>query len=242
MVVNVRMRLNTIALASVALLFAAPASAQTALDARCAKGEGYDAIAACSDIVGIGLGGPEVAWAYFDRARAYFGLGLYASAIDDLNEELKRKPNDAEALENRGLALIQFGDPRRAIDDFDKVIDLQPSSASALRERCWARAASNHDVDDALDDCNKALTQKTNDAQTLDARCFVQFRNAAYAAAIADCTSALGADPKLASSLYLRGLAKKKSGDAKGGEADVTAAAALDPNIADTFAGYGVRP
>src|SRR5690348_12136638 len=232
-VVNARMRLKPIALASVAILFAASASAQTAVNERCAKGAGEDAITACSDIIGIGLGGPEVAWAYFDRARAYFGLGLYASAIDDLNEELKRKPNDAEALENRGLAMIQFGDPRRAIDDFDKVLDLQPSSASALRERCWARAASNHDVGDALDDCNKALAQKPNDAAALDARCFVQFRDAAYAAAIADCTSALSADAKLASSLYLRGLAKKKSGDAKGGEADVTAAAALDPNIAE---------
>ena len=37
-------------------------------------------------------------------ARAYFGLKLYASAIDDLTEDLKRKPGDAEALENRGLA------------------------------------------------------------------------------------------------------------------------------------------
>jgi tetratricopeptide (TPR) repeat protein len=222
--------------------FAAQAIAQTAVNERCAKGEGEDAITACSDIIGIGLGGPETAWAYFDRARAYFGLGLYASAIDDLNEELKRKPNDAEALENRGLAMIQFGDPRRAIDDFDKVIDLQAASASALRERCWARAASNHDVDDALDDCNKALSQKPADAAALDARCFVQFRNAAYPAAIADCSAALAANPKQASSLYLRGLAKKKSNDAAGGQADVTAAAALDPSIADTFANYGVGP
>ena len=239
---NTAMRPAFLVAACAALLSAASASAQTSVEERCAKGEGYGSITACSDIIGIGLGGPDVEWAYFDRARAYFGLGLYASAVDDLNEALKRKPNDAEALENRGLALIQFGDPRRAIDDFDKVIALQPASAAALRERCWARAASNHDVDDALDDCNKALAQKPSDAAALDARCFVQIRNAAYPAAIADCTAALAADPKLASSLYLRGVAKRKSGDAAGAQADLEAARGLDPSIGDTFAGYGVGP
>jgi len=76
----------------------------------------------------------------------------------------------------------------------------------------------------------------------MDARCFVQFRTAAYPAAISDCSAALAANPKLASSLYLRGLAKKKTGDATGGEADATAAAALDRSVADSFASYGVGP
>jgi len=67
------------------MLFAMHAVAQTALEQRCATGTGESAVAACGDIIGIGTGGPEIAWAYFDRARAYFGLKLYASAIDDLS-------------------------------------------------------------------------------------------------------------------------------------------------------------
>jgi tetratricopeptide (TPR) repeat protein len=234
------MHLTLFALAWTAALLAEHAFAQTTLDRRCAKGEGYDAITACSDVIGIGTGGAEVAWAYFDRARAYFDLKMYASAIDDLNEELKRKPNDVEALENRGLAFIQLSDLKRAIDDFSEIIDLQPASANALRERCWARAAAGRDLNDALEDCNKAL--KLGDMAALDARCFLGYRMGQYAAAIADCTAALARNPKLASSLYLRGLAKMKSGDAAGGQADVTAASALDASVADTFANYGVRP
>jgi tetratricopeptide (TPR) repeat protein len=239
-VVNPSMRPRVAGIVCAALLFAGPALAQVALQERCAKGAGEDAIAACSDVIGIGSGGAEVAWAYFDRARAYFGLKLYASAIDELTEELKRKPDDVEALENRGLAFIQFGDLKHAIGDFSKVIDLQPSSARALYERCWAWAAADRELDDALGDCNKALTLRPADAATLDARCFVQFRKAAFGAAIADCSSALFASPKFASSLYLRGIAKKKSGDVIGSAADIAAAAALDPSIADTFTNYGV--
>jgi tetratricopeptide (TPR) repeat protein len=223
-----------------ATLFAAPSLAQTALEQRCATGAGEGAVAACSDIIGIATGGPEIAWAYFDRARAYFGLKLYASAIDDLREDLKRKPDDAEALENRGFAYLAIDDYGRAIDDFGKVIDLRPASANAFRERCFARAATGRHLDDALKDCNQAL--KLGDRAALDARCLIGYRVGQYAAAIEDCSAALAANPKLASSLYLRALAKTKSGDAAGGEADRTAALSLDPSIADTFANYGVRP
>jgi len=222
------------------MLFATPGWTQTALEQRCATGTGESAVAACSDIIGIGTGGPDIAWAYFDRARAYFGLKLYASAIDDLTQDLKRKPDDAEALENRGLAYFAVDDYGRAIDDFGKVIDLRPSSASALRERCFARAVTGRHLDDALEDCNKAL--KLGDRAALDARCLIGYRVGQYAAAIADCTAALARNPKLASSLYLRALAKRKSGDATGGEADRAAALSLDPSVADSFANYGVRP
>lgn len=241
MVVNVTMRSVFLGLAGAAF-FSAAALAQSAVEDRCAKGEGEDAITACSDVIGIGLGGSEVAWAYFDRARAYFGLNLYASAIDDLTESLKRNPQDAEALQNRGLAFVRFGDLKHAIGDFSKVIDLQPSSTSALSERCWARAAAGRDLDDAMADCNKALSMKPGDAEALDARCFVKVRNAAFAAAISDCSSALSASPKIASSLYLRGIAKKRTNDAVGSAADIAAAKAIEPDIADTFAGYGVAP
>ena len=33
------------------------------IEERCAKGEGYDSITACSDVIGIGTGGAEIAWA-----------------------------------------------------------------------------------------------------------------------------------------------------------------------------------
>lgn len=236
------MRLKAMVLAIAAALCAGRAAALIggSLEGRCEKAAGYDAIAACSDIIGIGTGEASAAWALFDRARAYFKEGMYGSAVDDLTAVLRFRKDDTEALENRGLAYLAMDDYGRAIDDFDKLVDLQPNSPNGLRERCFARAASGRDLDDALQDCNKAL--KLGDMAALDARCFLGYRMGQYAAAIADCTAALARNPKLASSLYVRGLAKMKSGDAAGGQADLTAAAALDPSIADTYANYGVAP
>jgi tetratricopeptide (TPR) repeat protein len=233
--------MRTVAILICTISFVTRAFAATP-EERCAKGEGDDAITACSDVIGIGTGGPEIAWAYFDRARAYFDEKLYASAISDLTESLKRKPDDAEALENQGIAFSVLGDYAHALGDYDKAIDLQPNLARLYRERCGLRAASGHGLDDALEDCNKALALKPDEANALDARGFVQFRSGNYAAAIADCTAALARNPQLASSLYMRGLAKLKSNDASGGSADIAAAKALDPSIADTYTGYGVGP
>jgi tetratricopeptide (TPR) repeat protein len=221
--------------------FAAGAMAQTSDTDRCAAGDGEGAIAACSEIIAAG-DGAEVSWALFDRARAYFNAKMYGSAVDDLTDVLRFRKDDTEALENRGLAFLAMDDYGRAIGDFGSVIDLQPASQRAWRERCWARAASGRDLDDAMEDCNKALSLKPNDADALDARCFVQVRQAAYALAIADCTAAIARNPMLASSHYLRGVAKNKSGDVKGGDADIDAARTRDADIAQTFANYGVKP
>jgi tetratricopeptide (TPR) repeat protein len=223
------------------LLLSANAVAQTSEADTCARADGDSAIAACSEIIAAG-DGAEVSWALFDRARAYFNEKMYGSAVDDLTEVLRFKKDDTQALENRGLAFLAMDDYGRAIGDFGQLIDVQPTSAIAWRERCWAHAAAGRDLDDAMEDCNKALSLKTGDAAALDARCFVQVRLSAYAAAIADCSAAAAADPQQASSRYLRGVAKNRAGDVVGGDADIDAARARDPDIAQTFANYGVKP
>src|SRR6185503_1678797 len=112
------------------LLLSASAFAQTSDAGNCTKAEGESAIAACSEIIAAG-DGAEVSWALFDRARAYFNEKMYGSAVDDLTDVLRFKPNDTQALENRGLAFLAMDDYGRAIGDFGKVIDLQPTSATA---------------------------------------------------------------------------------------------------------------
>ena len=236
-------RHNRIALRFALLVCLSAACASHALagsdEDRCAVAQGESAIAACSEVIGIAEG-PQLAWAYFNRARAYFNAKLYASAISDLTDVLRYRKNDTDALENRALAYEAIGDYGRAIDDFDTLVDLQPQVAVWVRERCWARAATGKGLDDAMDDCNKALTLVPRDAAAHDARCFVEYRTGAYAAAIADCSAAVSTNRKLASSFYVRGLAKRKTGDASA-DADIASAKSLDPEIADTYADLGVR-
>lgn len=227
-------------LAASLLLVPVAAFAQMAdVKARCAAASGNDAIMACSDVIGIGLGGPEIVWAYAARAKAYESQQLYTSAVSDLNDALKRKKNDPALLEERAQDQAAVGNYADAVGDYDSLIDLKPS-AENYTARCRVRAVANEELGDALDDCNDALKLSPQSAAAFEARCFVNVRQAKWPDAIADCSAALNADWKMAPALYLRGIAKMKSGAS--GQGDLDAATTLDPKIAEVFAGYGIQP
>jgi tetratricopeptide (TPR) repeat protein len=232
------------AIFAVACLLVASAAVAQITDTpeqRCARAVGDDSIAACSDVIGIGEGGAAIEWAYVARAHAYESQQLYTSAISDLNDALALKKKDPALLDERARDDVAVGNYADAVGDYDTLIDLKPST-DAYAARCRVRAIANIDLDDAADDCNDALKLSPTDGAALEARCFVNVRKAAWAAAIADCSAALNADWKMASALYLRGIAKMKSGDAKGADGDLAAAQTLDPRIAETFETYGIKP
>jgi tetratricopeptide (TPR) repeat protein len=238
--VNLRM-FSRIPFLAGALLIGASAIAHASDEDQCAVGSGEGAVAACSEII-TETKGPDVAWAYFNRGRAYFNAKMYGSAIADLTDVLRFKPDDADAVENRGLAFLAMADYGRALSDFDKAIALRPTWASGYRGRCSARAAANRDLDDAVRDCNMALSLQAGDAGAFDARCLVWVRKAIYRAAIADCKAALNINPMLASSLYLLGVAKIRTGDLAHGDADISTARAMDPDVISIFVMYGIKP
>ena len=228
-------------LAALLLIPSVALAQMSAVSARCAVASGNDAIAACSDVIGIGLGGPEIEWAYVARAKAYESQTLYTSAISDLDDALKTKKDDPDLLAERAADQIMVNNYADAVGDYDRLIDLDPSSAN-FAARCRARAIANRGLDDAMDDCNQALKLAPQDGAAFVARCLVNVRLAAWTKAIADCSAALNTDFKMAPALFLRGIAKTKSGDAKGGQGDLDAAQSLDPHVAETFEGYGISP
>lgn len=112
----------------------------------------------------------------------------------------------------------------------------------ALNSRCWNRALSGEELEQALGDCNTALKLKPNTAAFLDSRGLVQLRRKNYDAAIADYDAALRLQPKTAWSLYGRGLAKLRKGLSSEGQADIAAATVLQPKMAERAASYGITP
>lgn len=221
--------------------FNAQAQISETLEQRCAHANGEDAIAACSDVIGIGTGGAAIEWAYVARAHAYESQALYTSAISDLNDALALKKKDPALLKERADDQVEVGNYADAVGDYDTLVDVQPS-ADGYAARCRVRAIANVDLDDAMEDCDAALKLAEHNGAALEARCFVNVRGAQWAPALTDCSAALDADWKMASALYLRGIAKTKSGDTKGGEGDLAAAQTLDPHVTETFEGYGIKP
>ena len=67
---------------------------------------------------------------YHTRAAAKAALGAYSEAIEDFNETILLKPNEARYYYERGLAKQAFGQHEAAKADFQKAKDLDPDVES----------------------------------------------------------------------------------------------------------------
>jgi tetratricopeptide (TPR) repeat protein len=147
-------------------------------------------------------------------------------------------PQVAQTYENEGRW-------QPAVASYSQWIDANPKDdrlAFALNARCWARAQANLELDQALDDCNRALKLHPSTAALLDSRGLVHLRLGQYDQAIADYDAALKLQPKEAWSLYGRGLAELKTGKPAEGQADLKAAADLAPGLAERAKRVGLAP
>jgi tetratricopeptide (TPR) repeat protein len=81
------------------------------------------------------LSGNRLADALATRARAESGKGQRDFAIQDYDQAIKIRPNDAQLYKDRGLALDANRQFDRAIADFDQALKLNPADADALTYR-----------------------------------------------------------------------------------------------------------
>jgi Caspase domain/Tetratricopeptide repeat len=161
-------------------------------------------------------------------------------AIKELDDKIRRNPNDSAAYYKRGQLYAQYEDFTRAVKDFDAVIRLSPKDAEALNNRCWANAMIA-ELQAALKDCDAALALRPSYVDALDSRGFVNLKMGQPSKAIADYDAALRINPKQASSLYGRGIAKLRIGNSVAGNGDIAAAKLIQSNIAEEFERYGIH-
>ena len=202
-------------------------------------GTAEERIRHCTSLIDGNVSAQDRAIAYSNRGLNWFGLRDYNNAIEDYNEALKLKPNDADWLGKRADAYRDDGDFDQALRDYSAAIRLAPTVEN-YNGRCYGRAAANVELELALTDCNEALRRKPNDADTLDSRAFVYFRMERFDDAVADIGNALRRNPGLANSLFIRGVIKLKRGDTAGGNADLAAAKGIDADVSETYKRYGV--
>lgn len=131
---------------------------------------------------------------------------------------------------------------------------------AALGLRCWARAAANVQLDQALADCNRAVHTKLLASHSsfwllihqappgpgwiLRNRSLVYLRLGDFDKAIADDDAALAQNHSNDSAypLYLRGLAELRKGLKSQAQADLAAARKLQPDIDKHYANMGLMP
>ena len=145
------------------------------------------------------------------------------------------------ALIRQGV-LAASGDMPGAIREIGTAIRNRPTDASLLNLRCWTRATGNVELEQALTDCDRALTLSPNNAAFLDSRALVKLRLGRTDDAIADATAALAVQPMLAASLFVRGIAYMRKGDRASADRDLAAARRLTFDIDLRYRRYGVSP
>ena len=164
----------------------------------------------------------------------------------DIKSDLDAASRLAAPAANVRLTLAnaykELGDYSDALDQQNQWLSTHPrEQAIGLGDRCWLRAATNRDLEEALKDCSHAIDLAPT-PYLLDSRGLVYLRLGIITAAITDYTTALDADPNIASALYGRGLAELRQARETQGQADLAAAEKLDPDVAQRFAKMGLAP
>ena len=152
------------------------------------------------------------AWPYLARAIAYSHLGKFDLALADLD------------------AAVQL------------VTEKDSDKPTIYSQRCLMRVLNGKPLDQALSDCNEALSIQSDDFDTLDVRAYVEYKSGQYKEALTDYNAIAAGATLSQNSLHIRGLLKLKLGDADGGNADIATAAAMPKMDPSKYAGYNLAP
>jgi len=175
-------------------------------------------------------------------------LAKQLSEAGKVDEALDLLPPDPDPTSDEGLQtllyrveLLETGDRHAdAITLLDGLIEKRARSAELHNARCWFLALRNDSLDQALEDCNKAIELSSNPATYLDSRGMVHYRAGRYTEAAADYAAALADSPAMPSSLFMSGLVARKLGKKTEGDAAIAAARKIHPDIDHFYARYGI--
>jgi len=191
-------------------LLGGSSEAEAAFDRAYAAAEAGDLETAIDEYTRVVELDPTYADAYYNRGLVYDDLGNWEAALVDFDRYVELVPEDPDGYESRAYVYIEMGDVDAALDDFSAIIALDPDNAGAYNNRAWFAALSDGDLDQALDDANRAVELAPVD-YIYDTRGYVYYKRGNYVAALADYDEAL--DLGLSYSYYGRGLTYEAMGD-----------------------------
>lgn len=177
---------------------------------------------------------PGHAEALLHRAELHLSLRQREAALTDmqtLDASLPTPSHQRLALANWYTRLEI---PELALRQWTMWIEAHPHDrklANALNGRCWTRNQLGIELDQAMEDCNRAIELNAENASFHDSRAWLRLRRGELQEALLDYERALQLHPQLAWSLYGRGLVRQRLGEAAGGQADLEAARRLEPRI-----------
>lgn len=180
------------------------------------------------------------------RADLHLRRNEPAAAIADLNAASRFAPRQADVRLHLADQYLFAGQLPAAVSQATLWIDTHPREDAQMPRarnlRCFARALAGKQLDEALADCNMALTLEPDTAAFFDSRGLVYLRRRDYDRAIADYDRAIDLQSKDPWSYYGRGVARLHKGLSADGQADIATATALQPRITEEATKRGIGP
>lgn len=168
-----RLVLFAAAAATVALLSAPPAFAQSASEAAAItefkKGQAAadarrndETIAIMTSVIQAGKLPKEwQPYPYFYRGQAYRRTEKFVEALADFDKAAELKPDLAPAFFESGMAYHAQEKYKQAIASYDKAVKISPENSDYLYSRCVSKSWAGDNAG-ARDDCRKAVKIKDN--------------------------------------------------------------------------------
>ncbi len=125
---------------------------------------------------------------YLHRGRVRLELGELADSLQDFNRFLKSAPTKADGYLARSMVWQRLGQHGKAIDDLTKAIGyLPPDEPLGWNNRAYARAIAGVDLQQALEDVQKAIKLADRDtAAYFDTRGYIYYLLGDYRSALTD--------------------------------------------------------
>jgi tetratricopeptide (TPR) repeat protein len=177
----------------------------------------------------------------YDDALA--SLAILTARLPELLDHPSTQSEDwVPVLIERGTIYAEIGRVDDAVKDADALGRIVIIEALHLSVRCMVRAVAGKELEQGLDDCNRALERKPDMSATLEARGLLYFKLGRFQEALADFDAALERNRGLGLTRFARGVVKLRLGDTKGGNEDIEEAEKRDGSVALYLAGCGIAP
>ncbi len=141
--------------------------------------------------------------------------------------------------------LIETGQPADALPFLDDWMRLHPEDSevnSMLNLRCWARGLAGTMLEEAAQDCRKAIKRDGPKPAYLDSQSLVELRLGHNQAALDGYKQVLAQAPAMGWARYGQALAKLRLGQTDEGKAELAAVTAANPGIVAQATHLGLTP
>ena len=171
-------------------------------------------------------------WNDFGRIQA--AMGLVEEAVACFDKAILFKANHADALTNRGDALMALKRPHDALASYDRALAANPHSALALSNRGYALAKLGR-AKDALASCEAAIALKPDYFNAHNNRGVALFQLGREEEALASCDKAIALKPDYAPAYDNKGAALLRLGRVEEASVAFESAIKLAPGVAHYY-------